>query len=74
MKNAPAIVLFWFGGIALLILTVFLMIAAIELIKRGRETGKKRMLLWGKIGLTLSLVFTVPILFVIGYILYLHIG
>ena len=74
MENAPTIILFWYLGIAIFILMIALLIATIILIKKGKTQNAKTILFLGKICLTLSIVCSIPILFVIGYILYIYIG
>ena len=74
MENTPAILLFWYFFIAIVILMIALMITAILLIKKGRAQSTRKLRFWGKMCLAFSLFCAVPILFVIGYILYLSIG
>jgi len=74
MGNAPAIILFWFFWIVIFILMIALMIAAIILIKKSKRQNAKRMQFWGRISLALSLICSIPIILVVGYILYIYIG
>ena len=74
MENAPAIILFWYAVIALIILTLAFMTAAILLLKRSRNTNVQRMRLWGIVCLVLSAICGLPILLVVGYILYIYIS
>lgn len=74
MENAPTIILFWYFGIVIFILMIALMIAAIILIKKGKGQSDKRMQFLGKMCLTLSIVCSIPIILVVGYILYIYIS
>lgn len=74
MENAPTIILFWFFIIAIFILMVVSMIEAIVLLKKGKEQSTKKMQFVGKICLTLSIICSIPIFLVVGYILYIYIG
>ena len=53
---------------------IALMIVAIILIKKSREQNADKLQLLGKICLGLDLVCAIPIILVVGYILYLRIG
>ena len=74
MENAPAIILFWCFNLVIFTIMVALMVAAIILMKKGKRQNDKKMLFLGKICLTLSVICATPIIFVIGYILYIYIG
>lgn len=74
MENAPTIILFWLFIIAIFILMVVSMIEAIVLLKKSKEQSAKKMQFVGKICLTLSIICSIPILLVVGYILYIYIG
>ena len=74
MKNAPTIILFWCFVITIFILMIVLMIAAIILIKKGKEQSAKKIRFLGKICLILSIMCSIPIILVVGYILYIYIG
>ncbi len=74
MENAPTIILFWFFILAILMLMVVSMIAAIILFNKGKEQKAKTMQFIGKICLTLSIICSIPIFLVVGYILYIYIG
>ena len=74
MENAPTIILFWFFILAILMLMVVSMIAAIILFNKGKEQNAKTMQFIGKICLTLSIICSIPIFLVVGYILYIYIG
>ena len=74
MENAPTIILFWFFIIAIFILMVVAMIEAIALLKKSKEQSAKKMQFVGKICLTLSIICSIPIFLVVGYILYIYIG
>ena len=74
MENAPAIILFWYFGIAITIFMIAFMIVAIILIKKGKEQSDKKKLFLGKTCLILSVMCSIPIILVIVYILYIYIG
>lgn len=71
MENTPSIIIFWNLGILLFIFMIVLMIAAIILIKRSKRQGTGLMQFWGSISLVLSILCSIPILLVVGYVLYL---
>ena len=74
MENAPTIILFWYFGIIIFIFMIALMIMAMILIKKGTEQNAKMIQFLGKIGLILSIICAIPIILVVGYILYIYIG
>ena len=74
MENAPTIILFWFSIIAIVILIVVSLVMAIVLFKKNAEQYCQKMQFAAKICLTLSILCSIPIFLVIGYILYLRIG
>ncbi|MBQ9927856.1 MAG: hypothetical protein IJO65_07735 [Lachnospiraceae bacterium] len=74
MENAPNIILFWYFIIVIFVFVIALMIAANILIKKRREQNADKLQLLGKICLGLDLVCAIPIILVVGYILYLRIG
>jgi len=74
MANAPTIILFWFSGAVIFILMIALMIAAIILLKKGKEHSAKIIQISGKLCLVLSVICSIPIILVVGYILYIYIG
>jgi len=74
MENAPTIILFWFSGIIIFILMIALLITAILLMKKGKGQSSKKMQILGKICFLLSIICSIPIILVIGYILYIYIG
>ena len=74
MENSPTIILFWVFIVAIFVLMVVSMIAAIILLKNGNEHGAKKMRLAGKMCLTLSIICSIPIFFIVGYILYIYTG
>ena len=76
MENTPTIILFWFFIIAVFMLMLITMITAIILlsIKKGKEQSANGMRLVGKICLTLSIICSVPIFLVVGYIVYIYMG
>ena len=71
MEHAPDTILFYFFIIAIFILMTAFMITAIILLKQGKKQSAKKMHLVGTICLTLGIICSVPIILVIGYILYL---
>lgn len=74
MENAPAIILFWYFGLAIIILMITLMIVTIILIKKGKGQSDKKLLFLGEMCFTLSVICSIPIILVIGYTLYIYIG
>ena len=73
MENAPTIILFWFWEILIFVFMTVFLIAAIIIIKRGKIQNDKRKQLVGKICLTLSIICSIPIILVVGYVLYISI-
>ena len=67
-------ILFGYFGIAILILTIVLLVAAMVLIKKGRMQRVKRMQVLGKLCLVLSGICSVPLILAAGYILYLYVS
>jgi len=63
MENAPTIILFWCLGIVIFIAAIALMAAGMILIKKGKKQGK--------ICLVLSVICSIPVILVIGYMVYL---
>lgn len=74
MENAPTIILFWFLCIVIVMIAIALMITAIILLKKGKGQRTKKMQFLGKLCLILSILCSIPIILVVGYILYLYIG
>ena len=74
MENAPDIILFWYFSIVIVTFMIALMIVAIILTKKGKGQNDKKILFWGKTCLILSMICSVPIILVVGYILYIYIG
>jgi len=74
MENAPSIILFWCFIIAIFIMMITLVILAFILIKKGKGHSNEKMLFLGKICFTLSVICSLPIILVIGYILYIYIA
>ena len=74
MENTPDIILFWFFIIAIFILMVVSQIAAIILLKKDKEQSTKKIQFAGKISLALSIICSIPVFLIIGYILYIYIG
>ena len=74
MENAPAIILFWWFFIGLFVFMLVSLVAAIVHMKKGKELEKKKLKFLGKICSVLCIVCSVPIVLVIGYVLYLRFG
>ena len=74
MEKAPSIILFWYFGIAIFILAAALMIAATILIKKSKAKNAKKTQFLGKMCLTLGILCSIPIILVVGYILYIYVG
>jgi len=72
MENAAFIFLFWCLFTGLVLFTLVLLVVAIVLMKKGKAQNIKKIKLLGKICLALDAVCCVPIILVIGYILYLR--
>ena len=72
MENAPSIVLFWYLFIGVFLLTIALMIVSIITINTRKAKKDKRIQLIGKICLILSIMCSIPIILVVGYVLYLY--
>jgi len=72
MENSPTIILFGYFGIVIFILMIALLIAAIILIKKGNGQSAKMMQFLGKMCLTFSIICSIPIILVVGYILYIQ--
>lgn len=74
MENAPAIILFWCFSILIFTFMVVMLIVAIILIKKGKGQSDKKMLFLGKMCFGLGIICAIPLILVIGYILYIYIG
>lgn len=74
LENTPTIILFWIFITAIFILMVVSIISSIIIHKKSKEKGTKQLHLIEKICLALSIICSIPICIVIGYILYLYIG
>ena len=74
MENSPTIILFWYFIIAVFMLMIASLIIAIVLIKKGKELGNNNWKLMKKTCLGIGTVCAIPIIAVLGYILYLYIG
>lgn len=72
MENAPSIILFWFFFIAILFLMIVSMVAAIILTKKGSERGLKAKQFWVKMCMSVSIACSVPIMLLVGYVLYIY--
>lgn len=72
MENAPSIVLFWYLFIGVFLLTIALMIVSIITINTRKAKKDKRIQLLGKVCLILSIMCSIPIILVVGYVLYLY--
>ena len=74
LENTPTIILFWIFIAAIFILMVVSMISIIIIYKKSKEKGSRQLHLIGKLCLVLSIICSIPICLVVGYILYLYIG
>lgn len=74
MENAPTILLFWQFVITIFILMIALITASIILTKKGKEQRAKNIQFLGKMCLILSIICSISIFLVVGYILYLYMG
>ena len=74
MENTPTIILFWIFAVAIAILAVVSMIVAIVLLTKSKTQGTKQMKVIGKVFLALSILCSVPVLLVAGYVLYIYMG
>lgn len=72
MENAPSIVLFWYLFIGVFLVTIALMIVSIITINTRKAKKDKRIQLLGKVCLILSIMCSIPIILVVGYVLYLY--
>lgn len=72
MENAPSIVLFWYLFIGVFLLTIALMIVSIITINTRKAKKDKRIQQLGKVCLILSIMCSIPIILVVGYVLYLY--
>lgn len=72
MENAPSIVLFWYLFIGVFLLTIALMVVSIITINTRKAKKDKRIQLLGKVCLILSIMCSIPIILVVGYVLYLY--
>lgn len=69
MENAPSIIIFWYLLITIFVFMFVSLIAAIKLIKSGKEN--KRRLFLGKVCVIFSIMCASPIILVVGYVVYL---
>lgn len=74
MENAPDIILFWNLFIIIFVLMIIFIIMAIILLKKNNEHNPDKTHLLGKICLILCTICAVPIILLVGYILYLCTG
>ena len=73
MENAPDIVLFWCFSLAIVLLMTVFIIAGIVLIYNGKRQSADKIQFLGKICIALSIIVAIPIVLVVGYILYIYI-
>ena len=73
MENAPTIIMFWFVIAVIFVLMVVSMIAAIVIHKKRKNKELTKMQFVEKLCLTLGIIFSVPIILVLGYVLYIYI-
>ena len=74
MENTPTIILFWFFIIAIFMLMLISMTVAIMRLKKGKAQSAGKTRLVGKICLILSVICSIPICLVVGYVVYIYIG
>ena len=74
MENTPTIILFWMFAVAIVMLAVVSMIVAIVLLTKSKEQGAKQRKFMGKVFFALSILCSIPVFLVAGYILYIYIG
>jgi len=74
VENTPTIIVFWLFMVVIVILMVVSTIAAIIIHKKGKERSTKMVQFIGKICLILSIICSIPIFLVVGYVLYIYIG
>lgn len=72
MENAPSIILFWCFVTAVFILMVVSMVVAVILVKNGSEQCSQVKQFLVKICLSVSIACSVPIMLVVGYVLYIY--
>lgn len=72
MENAPFIIIFWCFVIAVFILMVVSMVVTVILVKKGSQQCGKVKQFWVKMCLTVSIACSVPIMLVVGYVLYIY--
>lgn len=73
MENTPTIIMFWLFNAAFFVLALVLTIAGIVIHKKDRNKVPTKMQILGKLCLTLSTIFYVPVILVIVYVLYIRI-
>ncbi|MBQ2961111.1 MAG: hypothetical protein IJE09_07815 [Oscillospiraceae bacterium] len=73
MENTPTIILFWLFIAAFFVLALVLTITGIVIHKKDRNKVPTKVQILGKLCLALSAIFYVPIILVIGYVLYIRI-
>ena len=74
MENAPNIILFWYIIIAILVLMIALMITAYVFYKKSKSQSTRKMQLFRNTCLILGIICAIPIILVVGYVLYLYLG
>lgn len=74
MENAPTIIMFWCFFIGIIIFMTVSLVAAIVLMKKGKELKNKKLKCLGKICLASCIVSSCPIVLATGYVLYLRFG
>jgi len=72
MDNAPTIILFWFSFALIFLLMITLLFIFIVLNKRKNTLNAKKFSVVRKICLFISILCSLPLLAIAGYILYLY--
>ena len=71
MENAPSIIFFWWLMIAISILMLVSLLAAVILIRKRCRQGVGK-LSWIKICLAVGMACFIPVMLIVGYVMYLR--
>lgn len=71
MENAPSIMLFWWLVIAIFILMLVSLLAAVILMRKHCRQGVGK-LSWVRICLAVGMACSIPIMLIVGYVMYLR--
>jgi len=74
LKNTPTIIIFWFLMAAIFVFMIVSAIAAIAIHKKGNKQNPKKTQFIEKLCLIVSIICSIPIFLVVGYVLYIHMG